>query len=531
MQADRFSAATETLFDDFMNAAVIFDALSQAQLDVMTDSLAKCSIAEREQRMKQQIFLQLPAGRRVMIYNLKSRPELNGCFGYVLDLRDRLRVGVQFPHSQLSIALNNVRLAGPLPVLPRDMWALVLGHVPVWQRERIIRVSHEWRVVIQSMPVRCLLLTVHKAALVGGVLFKDSEEYKQARDALASPVGVLPVSADELRRIPDAWLAHVECVLIEEIPVEKVTPELPKPYDDTIYSERYRHACQRMLPMIEALSRRRFPRLSSLWFDLSPLGYEAPTAYNMAPTALPPNLHVHEQVARRARAAEHMFFEWLLTHMPNLVRLPLQLGSFVSERFVRWWDRRHHGFWWDPLVTAADVALPKLRWLRGGFLCGDARKLDNLPSILQGSPQIEVLLGARLDSIQHFGLLGRLPRLRNLDLDLPTFQGRPGWLRELCMLLPPWLEHLILRWDSADAMSAEEWSSLSRLSNLRGLHVEMDSCKYTDAFGVEEIQQHLQRLLPAADVVVTDLEDSDPPVPEWATVTMTDFLRDFTAEL
>lgn len=521
-------ADVEALFDDFMNAAIDSDAISEARRDVIMDALAQCSVAERKQRMQDQILLLLPVGQRVRIDNLRSRPDLNGSVGYVLDSRAQLRVGVQFPHVKLSVALHNVQLAGPLPVLPRDMWALVLGHVPVWQRVRLSRLSTEWHAVIQTPALsRCLLLTADKAALTantpeprrrpGCALEGEVATYLEARDALAAPVGALPVSADELRRIPDAWLAHVECVLVEEIPLVKVELELPEPYDKTIMSESYRDACQRLLPMIEALSRRRFPRLSTLWFDLTPMDYEPPTAHSC--TALPPNLHVHQQAARRARATELKFFTWLTNHMETLQRLSLNLPLYVYPRFAAWWDKR----------GIVDAALPRLQWLTVGLTL---ERVAYVPAFLRGSPQIEVLVSLYLDSMQDFALLGRLPRLRNLDLGLLSFQATRGWLRNLCSVLPAQLEHLILNWDSADAMSAEEWSSFRKFGSLRGLRIEMDSCEHAADFGVDEIQQHLQRLLPAAGVVVTDVstQNHKPPRPEWATPCMRRIFEELSAQ-
>jgi len=69
-------ADVEALFDDFMNAAIDSDAISEARRDVIMDALAQCSVAERKQRMQDQILLLLPVGQRVRIDNLRSRPDL-----------------------------------------------------------------------------------------------------------------------------------------------------------------------------------------------------------------------------------------------------------------------------------------------------------------------------------------------------------------------------------------------------------------------------------------------------------------------
>lgn len=68
-------ADVEALFDDFMNAAIDSDAISEARRDVIMDALAQCSVAERKQRMQDQILLLLPVGQRVRIDNLRSRPD------------------------------------------------------------------------------------------------------------------------------------------------------------------------------------------------------------------------------------------------------------------------------------------------------------------------------------------------------------------------------------------------------------------------------------------------------------------------
>ena len=228
---------------------------------------------------------------------------------------------------------------------------------------------------------------------------------------------------------------------------------------------------------------------------------------------------MHQQAARRARATELKFFTWLTNHMETLQRLPLNLPLYVYPRFAAWWDKR----------GIVDAALPRLQWLTVGLTL---ERVAYVPAFLRGSPQIEVLVSLYLDSMQDFALLGRLPRLRNLDLGLLSFQATRGWLRNLCSILPAQLEHLILNWDSADAMSAEEWSSFRKFGSLRGLRIEMDSCEHAADFGVDEIQQHLQRLLPAADVVVTDVstQNHKPPRPEWATPCMRRIFEGLSAQ-
>ena len=114
--------STESVWDDAFRAAAACDALTEADIDALTDAIAALEVGpERDELMKAQLQSlasgrlggMLASGQRVQISGLTSRPDLTGSTAKVLcfdSKRGRYAVEVQLDDRSESMFLKRSNL-------------------------------------------------------------------------------------------------------------------------------------------------------------------------------------------------------------------------------------------------------------------------------------------------------------------------------------------------------------------------------------------------------------------------------------
>jgi hypothetical protein len=371
---------------------------------------------------------------------------------------------------------NNMTVAA----LPLELWQLVWQSLPRRVRIRVCATCAAWHTGIWLDPATWRFIVCGGTSLL--------ETTNDSGQASAADFEFALLETDALH-LTQAQLALIPDASFVEILVHCNTTRRDF---DCAYGPEAQHFHEANWPALNALCGMHFPSLRALRVQIQ--------AIEMDLDCVP--------------ACRVALFDWLCELPTSVEYLHLDADYWIMEDKLLPYLQRRRKCFADWLPNLKSVFMEHGGETDDGGVTDGAKRFASLGPLLG---QFEVLdlndLFLTLDESSPW--LEALNHLRAERVSL-RFSGDETCFVRACRALPATVRTLHLYWDSAEALTLDEWGCVIKLTGLSQLHIMCDSCEWRPGEGPKEVTRHLSGLLPHATVLVCThggAEDERPAPP------------------